>query len=680
MYESYINARDWGATGSRYETAAITESGSAKITVGDVGDFKVGDEVLLSGGGYRYVSKVFSERPDRSPINPRKRKYFIPIEDRIELEGELSGDWLVYMIDICPEEPDVFRWSVDFGRSWSVLPITSDFTDLDGMAKVRINEFEERQYGVTAAFVFTDRLVTTITAIDGNTVTLADAAERCGECTLCHSDTLGIQRAIDAAIESGKSVFLPNGTYRLTKTLRIENAVSLTFSGESAEGTVIDNSLGAVGVEKNDGAVFTIIGGTEVNIKNLSMYGNSGFADRDICGNIRPLGSEVLWGFYFRKTNATYVHNTKRVYLKNCHAKRMSAECFYASSNSRTSEVEPKEYPISIIYDRCSVEDCARNAFNNNDKAEGTSLINCRVRDVGGCAWEGASRFVKITGCYFRNAGSIALGNVRSRSEDLELLPTGQHIITNNYFESGCPYGRAMIRVGSWATQVIISNNVFTNFNSNAIEVFGECGHLDAPSENVIISSNSLDMTAVESLPKKRCAIRLTSSYVTVADNHISVRGECDPTLTAITVSDDATRINLHDNIIAGVGVGITTKAVSGTVGKVVDDIHFYRSEEYEEHKPMLLRRRSHLYRGWRIRFSDGEECVLDGFDAETKCFTLRTPRSLTVGESFELYPKEAAAPIMIRANILENCDTPLDLDTESGKRALTRDNVIFNS
>ena len=94
----------------------------------------------------------------------------------------------------------------------------------------------------------------------------------------------------------------------------------------------------------------------------------------------------------------------------------------------------------------------------------------------------------------------------------------------------------------------------------------------------------------------------------------------------------------------------------------------------------MLLRRRSHLYRNWRIRFSDGVEYVLDGFDAETKCFTLHTPRSLTVGESFELYPHEAAAPIIIRANILENCDTSLDLDTESGKRALTRDNVIFNS
>jgi hypothetical protein len=358
----------------------------------------------------------------------------------------------------------------------------------------------------------------------------------------------------------------------------------------------------------------------------------------------------------------------------------MSAECFYASSNSRTSEVEPQEYPVSIIYERCSVEDCARNAFNNNDKAEGTSLISCRVRDVGGCAWEGASRFVKITGCYFRNAGSIALGNVRSRASDLELLPTGQHIITNNYFESGSPYGRAMIRVGSWATQVIISSNVFTNFNSNAIEVFGEGGYLDAPSENVIISSNSLDMTAVESPSEKRCAIRLTSSYVTVSDNHISVRGECDRNLTAITVSDDATRISLHDNIIAGAGVGIATETVSGTVGTVVDDMHFYRSEEYEEHKPMLLRRRSHLYRGWRIRFSDGEECVLEGFNAETKCFTLRTPRSLTVGESFELYPREAAAPIIIRSNILENCDTSLDLCTESGKRALACDNVVFSS
>jgi len=52
-------------------------------------------------------------------------------------------------------------------------------------------------------------------------------------------------------------------------------------------------------------------------------------------------------------------------------------------------------------------------------------MSNCRIVDVGGCAWEGASRFVKFVNNYVRNAGTVAIGNISSREADFEVLPRG---------------------------------------------------------------------------------------------------------------------------------------------------------------------------------------------------------------------------------------------------------------
>jgi len=39
---AWLNVRDFGASGSTFETTAATTSGSKQITVAKVGDFKVG--------------------------------------------------------------------------------------------------------------------------------------------------------------------------------------------------------------------------------------------------------------------------------------------------------------------------------------------------------------------------------------------------------------------------------------------------------------------------------------------------------------------------------------------------------------------------------------------------------------------------------------------------------------
>jgi hypothetical protein len=116
---------------------------------------------------------------------------------------------------------------------------------------------------------------------------------------------------------------------------------------------------------------------------------------------------------------------------------------------------------------------------------ENTSILNCRIEDVGGCAWESASRFVKFTGKDIRNAGSVAIGNLapgnreaysvtpENKDKMYPQLGSGQHIIADNVFESIVSYGGYAIRSTRGATQAIIRNNLFINFDSSANEVVG---------------------------------------------------------------------------------------------------------------------------------------------------------------------------------------------------------------
>jgi hypothetical protein len=187
---------------------------------------------------------------------------------------------------------------------------------------------------------------------------------------------------------------------------------------------------------------------------------------------MRTHGAGGVWGFYFKLCNALNVSGTERVLVENCHASRMSCECFYSQGPGRWKGHEPKKYTKALTFLRCSVTDAARNAFNNNDFAENTSVLYCRIVDVGGCSWEGASRFVRFIGNYVRNGGTVAMGNIGSREAGLEELGSAQHIIADNVFESGVPYGGCAVRAAVGATQVIIRNNLFVNFASSVIEHF----------------------------------------------------------------------------------------------------------------------------------------------------------------------------------------------------------------
>ncbi|MBM3889097.1 MAG: hypothetical protein FJ388_08215 [Verrucomicrobia bacterium] len=53
---NWLNVRDSGASGSAFETIGSILAGSKQITVKNVGDFKVGQGVMVSRCNIRYVN------------------------------------------------------------------------------------------------------------------------------------------------------------------------------------------------------------------------------------------------------------------------------------------------------------------------------------------------------------------------------------------------------------------------------------------------------------------------------------------------------------------------------------------------------------------------------------------------------------------------------------------------
>lgn len=664
----WLNARDCGASGSKFQTTATTTAGSRRITVADPGDFKVGQGVMVSRCNARYTGC--------SLWGPRK-KYAAsqPLRDVVEMRGYdgSAGSWVVYVLDVDPAHPTLFRWTEDLGRTWHAgVPITYAWQPLAGGTEVRFRKFAWED-GYTAVLVGRDQLVTSIEKVEGKVLTLAAAANRsAADAVVRHNDTAALQTAVDRAVLEKKNLLVPVGNYRLSGDVVVRNAAAITIEGQSAVDTVLDLSDG-------EGSCLHLRGGSEVTVRNFTMLGHMGFDESDKAGLLRTLGGTALWGFYFKKCNAMHIEGTERVLVENCHGRRMSMECFYAAGPGRRGEREPKTYGKALTYLRCSAVDCARNGFNNNDFAENTSVLYCRIVDVGGCTWEGSSRFVRFIGNYVRNSGTVAMGNIRSRDAHLEQLGTGQHLVADNVFEGRTSYGgRAggyIVRATDGATQVVVRNNLFVNYNSSAIEIVAGGDERSLPTSVATITGNIMDMTAVGEPSLRRTAIHVGASAAIVADNQVYTRGPCDPNVTAISLTEPAVGLNVHGNLVRQCGVGIAADAAYSLVGEVLDAKTFQAGRG----RVPPERRQSHCYRGWNVAWFRGAQpaglSVLEAFDPETLRFRLQEPREIKVGDRFQVFPR--SAEWLIHDNTITGCLRPLVLEGYGSQTSVVRNNIL---
>jgi len=663
---SWLNVLDCGASGSKFETKAVLAAGAKDITVTDVGDFKVGQGVMISRADIK-ISKGTLWGP-RAKYAASKA-----LGDTVQIRGYDGslGSWTVYILDIDGANPATFRWSDDLARTWkqSKVPITHEWQPLNGGTEVKFGELDwDSGYAVT--FNARDQLLTVIEKIEGKTITLRDAPTRAADdAVMRHNDTEALQAAINQGIKEKRNVFFPAGWYMIAQPLLVQNADGLVLQGINGVDPVLDISEG-------EGACLSLKDGKEVTIRNFRMLGNTGFDARDQAGSLRLMGALAVWGFYLKPSHGMTMSNTERVLMENCHASKMSGECFYSGGRSRQwNQPEPKQYTKEITYLRCSVTDSARNAFNNNDMAENTSVLYCRIVDVGGCTWEGASRFVRFIGNYVRNAGTVAMGNIRSRDERYEQLGSGQHIIADNVFEGEICYGGAAIRAAGGASQVIVRNNLFINFNSSGVDISGVNSTRELTANTATISGNIFDMTDISGTPKARTSVLVSGSHVTVSDNQFYVRGAADPTVTAVQLVEPAINLNVHDNLIRNCGKGLNVALGSARVTEVVSPTAFLTAGTIP-----LERRQSHRYRGWGVALIQGGKRAGQGtikeFDPDTCQFILDKPSGLKVGDSIEVFPT-AGANWSLNANTISGCVQPVTLDGYGSLTSRLSDNLI---
>lgn len=664
---SWINVKDMGASGSPFETTTSTKSGVSAITVKDVGDFAVGQGVMISKCHPRYDNAYL-----RGPGSWRDEQ---PLEGVVELRGfdGRDGDWLVFVLEIDGSTPVSFRWSDDLGHTWKGqnVPVTWDWQSLSGGLEIK---FLKRNLvpgnGVTLSARTT--LFTTIEKIEGNTLRLRDApASSVDGARVRHCDGTALQAALEHAVRTRQNLYFPNGHYRLERGLFVKELVedaAIVIEGASGSNTLLDISEGT-------GAVFTLESCKDVTIRNVKMIGHGGL-DSGI-GRIKTATGHPFWCMELKECRAALICGTERVLIENVHVSRMSVEAFMSIGPDRYGRLRRgSRHTQSLTYLRCTVRDCAHNAFNNNDFAEGTSVIHCRVEKVGSQAYEGPARFLKLIGNYIRGARN---GFVIGNSAHLENGPVGlgQAVVADNVFE-GCDGDNGGITVNCPAEQVIVARNIFVNWNSgpvigSAIRVIGHSRMKTQSARNTIIIGNSIDL----SWPNKRrhaTGIMVHASNATVSDNQIFVRGRIDPKVTGVDVCESAVNVIVHDNSIRNCGCGFRCSRARSRVVEVFDERTF-RDESLPR-----VRRDSHLYRGWNLLWRSGEHCdstvSIEEFEPdEERRFRLSEPQRMQPGNVFQIFPN--SANWLIHDNTITDCSYPVALESHGGATTVFRDNII---
>jgi len=655
----WLNVRDFGATGSAFETTAKVTAESHQITVANIGDFKPGQTVA--------ISKCFPKYSARTVRGPTSMygKCDLAFDDALEVRGfdGSGGDWLVFIVELTAVNPRRFRWSDDLARSWkgTDLPVTDDWQPLSGGLEVRFKKTDKLVPGHVLSVSARTQLYTIIERIEGDTVWLRDVPTRSTEQAIMrHMDTRALQHAIDVAVKLKRNLFLPDGHYRLHKGLTIRHA-NVTIEGRSGEKTLLDISDG-------QGAVFSVHGGMNVTVRNLKMIGHTSLARKP--GTMVNVNRVPFWCCALKPCAAMTFHSVENMLVENVHASKMASEAFYCQGVSRVAgQPEPQRYTRSLTFRRCSVTDCAANAFNNNDTSEGTTVERCRIDGAGWHAYEGPGRFIRLIGNYIRNAGPFTIGDMNHRPEHLNELGCGQAMIRDNVFESG---GRcAGIVVNHGARQVTIANNLFINYNGNAITVSGKTTRRSFASKNMTVTGNIIDLTYDGDDARSRTGIIIDASHVIAADNQVYVRGEHDAGTTGISIVEGIQDVIVHDNLIRNCSDGLKAQRRTSRVAEVIDPSTFTETALPLEWQV------SHRYRGWNLAWlADNTISTIAEFDPETLHFRLEKPRpDLRTGDSFHIFPPQAVWNI--HNNTITDCMSPVNLDAYGSATSIFRNNVI---
>ncbi|NUP98310.1 MAG: right-handed parallel beta-helix repeat-containing protein [Armatimonadetes bacterium] len=658
----WLNVREFGASGSAFETTAVLTAGSAAIEVKEVGDFQVGQQVMVSRANVRWA-----EGRVMGPGNPYGSGK--KLEGHAEFRGYdgAAGSWLVLLLEIDGAEPLTFRFSDDLARTWkqTKVPVTFDWQPLSQGVEVRLAR-QEWQPGHLIGVSARDQLVATIQKIEGTMLTLnVPANQTVTDAVVRHCDSAALQTAVDQAIAQKRNLHFPAGYYRLATGLLVRNA-ALTLEGVAAEHVVLDLSEGT-------GGVFALYGGREVTLRNFTLLGHTGAAER--AGSFRTSSGFGYWACSLKSCSGVQIFGTERVLCENVHARRMASEAFYSQGPFRQGAKEPEQFTRAITYLRCSVLDCAANAFNNNDAAENTSVLHCRIESAGAGgwhAWEGPSRFIRFQSNYVRNAGPVTIGDMSHRYPHLNELGCGQAIVTDNVFEGTSAAGGIVINHG--ASQVVVANNLFVNYNGNAIRASAYTVRTSYPSRQVVIRGNLIDLTYDGPDELNRTGIYVSVDGATVSDNQVYVRHGIDPKVEGIRIMEPALNVSVRGNQVSGCGRGLVTGRAGSKVTQVIDSTTFL-----EDGLPLQWEV-SHRYRGWQLLWLSGDQAgqtaTIDSFDPDSLQFKLTAPSAMKPGDPFHIF-WPGGANWLLRDNTITSCQTPVVLDSYGSPSSVFSGNLL---
>lgn len=680
-----INAQGCGASGSEFQCCGVIRAGSNEVVVEDIGDFRPGQWVTVSGCYVHYYGTLYNTAEPYLARNQRT------LEDEVELRGLADGrSWQTFLVHFDKTHPVTFRWMVVdpahqtlathapiFHRHWQWqgqdLPIREEWVPLVDGVEMR---FRKRDWkpGESISFHARNRLLAQIIEIRGRTLVLSERANRdAPQAVVRHHDQVALQAALDRAVAERKMLFIPAGRYRLSTGLWVRNA-SVRIEGVHRDHTILD-------ISEDHTAAFWIAGGREVVIRNLAMVGHTGFLELPSYMALTTATGHPFWvtaneQMQVKGCAAVNAVSTEHLLFEDLRVTRMASEAFYLHGSDRYGKAPyiqaphegmpelQKQYTKSCIYHRCHVSDCAFNAFNNNDHAENTSILHCHVeRTANFC--ENASRFTRIIGNYVKDGcpTSVHAGVIT----DPHALGPTQAVIADNVFEGGILNGG--LHIDNCATQVTVTNNLFVGYSKeSAIFILG--------GRRVIVTGNHIDLTRLDSnADNARCGICVEASNVTIADNHIYARGERTDRTTGINVADHAVNVHIHDNLIENCHGGLRSgrRIYVGDSEHGRFEFHHTVAEVAEAVDPRAFREKGLPricdyppgYSGWLLRWLTGPSAnrivTLDHACGGDQTVELREECPFNAGDRFAIYPRRANW--QVHHNTLTDCTHPIVLD-----------------
>jgi hypothetical protein len=260
-----LNVKKFGASGSSQSTTGNIISGSKTLTVANIIDFQVGHGIRVNGSQSVLTFKVTAGATSTGTIS------------------FALNNW-IYMRDISVSAGDSITTvaskiasTYQEGYTANVSGDTVTFTST-GNFPSNNNYFAANTVGVTGVLTLVtqgvNNFISSITSINGTTITLADNASfSASSRSVYHDDTVAIQNTINAA--SGKAkVYVPDGLYYTSAYLNALSNMKISLAKNAtiklAEGTIdcilrasnISNLIVEGGTWDGSGHYSTRAGGT----------------------------------------------------------------------------------------------------------------------------------------------------------------------------------------------------------------------------------------------------------------------------------------------------------------------------------------------------------------------------------------------------------------------------------